>query len=411
METTPAVLRAEDTLFIVGVILLSGAVSGFVAQKLRVPDIVLFLLVGIVLGPAVTGIINVPATSALNEMILIFGASYILFDGGATLHLKVLREIWVTLVIIATIGVLITTFIMGFVSQWLLGLPFIAALLLGATIASTDPATLVPVFKQVRIKHRVSQLVMSESAFNDAMGAIITFTVLAIAVGKGSFSFGASLADLLLQAGIGIVAGAILGYASVFLIAHERFGFLREYLPIVTLLAVVGAYLSAVDLNASGFMAVFVAGIFIGNKETFGFAMEEGESEKMTDFIETTALIMRMFIFMLLGSQVDFHLLGQYFWAALAVVAIFMLIARPVTVFLCAGVDRRAKWTLKELLFISWVRETGVIPGALAGLLVGMKAPHADIIAAITFMAILLTIVIQATTTKWLAGKLDLLIE
>lgn len=411
MENTPAVIRAEDTLLIIGIILAAGAICGFIAQKLRVPDIVLFLLVGIVLGPAVSGVIDIPATSTLNEMILIFGASYILFDGGATLHLKVLREIWLTLVIIATVGVLIMAFFMGVVAQWLLGLPFIAALLLGATIAATDPATLVPVFKQVRIKHRVAQLVMSESAFNDAMGAIITFTVLAIAVGQGTFSLGDSLMSLLTQAGIGIVAGGILGYASIFLIAHERFGFLREYLPIVTLLAVVGAYLSAVDLDASGFMAVFVAGIIIGNKEAFGYELEEGESEKMTDFIETTALIMRMFIFTLLGSQVDFHLLGQYFWAALGVVAIFMFVARPITVFLCAGVDRRVKWTLKELLFISWVRETGVIPGALAGLLVGMKAPHADIIAAITFMAILLTIVIQATTTKWAAGKLGLLIE
>jgi cell volume regulation protein A len=157
-------------------------------------------------------------------------------------------------------------------------------------------------------------------------------------------------------------------------------------------------------------MAVFVFGIMLGNKEVFGFTMGEQEAEKMEDFIATTALIMRMFIFMLLGAQVDFGLMNRYLIGGVAVVAIFMLVARPATVFLCAGPDRRAKWSLKELLFMCWTRETGVIPGALAGLLVGMKAPGAEIIASVTFIAILMTILIQAPTTKWLARRLDLLV-
>jgi cell volume regulation protein A len=88
-----------------------------------------------------------------------------------------------------------------------------------------------------------------------------------------------------------------------------------------------------------------------------------------------------------------------------------MFIARPITVFVCAGPDRRAKWSLQELLFMCWTRETGVIPAALAGMLVGMKAPGSQAIASLTFIAILMTILIQATTTKWLAGKLGLLVE
>lgn len=116
-----------------------------------------------------------------------------------------------------------------------------------------------------------------------------------------------------------------------------------------------------------------------------------------------------MFIFILLGSQVDFSLMNRYLYAGVAVVAVFMLIARPVTVFLCALPDRRARWSMQEMLFMCWTRETGVIPGALAGMLVGMKAPGAKIIASVTFIAILVTILLQATTTKWLAKKLGLL--
>jgi cell volume regulation protein A len=158
-------------------------------------------------------------------------------------------------------------------------------------------------------------------------------------------------------------------------------------------------------------MAVFVFGMVLGNKDLFGFKMSEGEESKLEDFILTTSLIMRIFIFVLLGSQVNFTLLHQYFWGALGVVLTFMLIGRPAVVFACSLPNRKAKWTLKELLFMCWTRETGVIPGALAGMLVGMKVPYSDVIASVTFMAILITILLQATTTEWLARSLDLLEE
>jgi len=267
------------------------------------------------------------------------------------------------------------------------------------------------VFKQIRIKERVAQTVMSESAFNDAMGAIVTFTVLGVAMGSGEFSAGDALGGLLKQSIIGIVIGGALGYLAAVLISHQKFDFLAEYAPVVTLMAVIGAYMAADGLQASGFMAVFVFGIMLGNVDSLGFERSENETHQLEEFIMITALIMRMFIFILLGTQVDFGLMNQYLWAGVGVVVVFMLVARPATVFLCALPDRRAKWSFKEMLFMCWTRETGVIPGALAGMLVGMKAPGAEIIASVTFIAILMTILIQATTTKWLAKKLDLLIE
>jgi cell volume regulation protein A len=250
---------------------------------------------------------------------------------------------------------------------------------------------------------------MSESAFNDAMGAIVTFGVLAVAMGTGEFSLGASLFELFKQSAVGIVAGALFGYFAALLIAHERWAFLSQYAPVVTLVAVIGAYFAADGLQASGFMAVFVFGIMIGNKDAFGFTMEPGEAQKLDDYVMTTAFIMRLFIFILLGSQVDFGLMGQYWAGGVVVVLILMFVARPVTVFACALPDRRAKWSFNEMLFMCWTRETGVIPAALAGLLLGMKAPGAPVIASVTFIAILMTILIQAPTTKWLGQRLGLM--
>ncbi|MDH4234005.1 MAG: cation:proton antiporter [Gallionella sp.] len=411
MEPSASLELAKYALLMFGIILAVGTFSGLIARLLRVPDVVVFLLVGMLVGPSVMGLVGIKADSAINQLILIFGSSYILFDGGASIRLKVLKEVWITIVVISTIGVLITGAITGVAAYYFLGVPAIVALLLGAVLASTDPSTLVPIFKQIKIKERVAQAVMSESAFNDAMGAILTFTVLAVAMGAGKFSAGDALIDLLKQSLLGILIGGVLGYMAAFLISHQKFGFLAEYAPVVTLMAVIGAYMSADGLHSSGFMAVFVFGILLGNQESLGFKRIHHDEKILEDFIMTTAQIMRMFIFILLGAQVDFALMNQYLLGGAAVVAVFMLVARPVTVFLCTLPDRRAKWSFKEMLFMCWTRETGVIPGALAGMLAGMKAPGAQIIASVTFIAILMTILIQATTTKWLAKKLDLLVE
>ncbi|MGZ5811875.1 MAG: cation:proton antiporter [Xanthobacteraceae bacterium] len=409
MEASASIEVAKQTLLSGGLILAIGTITAFLAQKIKIPDVALFLIVGMLIGPEVAGLVDIKADSALNQIILLFGASYILFDGGASLRFSVLKQVWITIVVIATLGVLITAAITSLAAYLVFGVPLMVALLLGATLASTDPATLVPIFRQVHIRDRVAQTVMSESAFNDAMGAIVTFGVLAVAMGTGKFSLAASLFDLVKQSVIGIVAGCVFGYLAILLIAHERWAFLREYAPVVTLVAVIGAYFAADGMQASGFMAVFVFGIVLGNKDSFGFAMEAGEQQKLEEFVSTTAFIMRLFIFILLGAQVDFGLMAQNLAGGVVVVVIFMLIARPVTVFACALPDRRAKWSFNEMLFMCWTRETGVIPAALAGLLLGMKAPGAELIASVTFIAILMTILIQAPTTKWLGGKLGLL--
>ena len=409
MEASTSIEIAKHTLLSCGLVLAIGTVTGLLAQKIKIPDVAVFLIVGMLVGPEALGLIYIKADSALNQIILLFGASYVLFDGGASLRFHVLKRVWITIVVLATVGVVVTAAITGVAAYYVLGVPLVVALLLGSAIASTDPATLVPIFRQVHIRDRVAQTVVSESAFNDATGAVITFGVLAAATGSGEFSLGSSLLDLLKQSIIGIVAGLALGYLAALLIAHERWAFLAEYAPVVTLMAVIGAYFAADGLQASGFMAVFVFGMVLGNKDAFGFKMEAGEERKLEEYVATTAFIARLFIFILLGAQVDFGLIGQYLAGGVIVVVVFMLVARPITVFLCALPDRRAQWSRNELLFMCWTRETGVIPAALAGLLLGMKAPGAHMIASVTFIAILMTILIQAPTTKWLAGRLGLL--
>src|SRR5438128_5562277 len=200
MEASASIEIAKHTLLACGLILAIGTLAGLLAQKIRVPDVAVFLVTGIAIGPQALGLVDIRADSALNQIIILFGASYILFDGGASLRFAVLKQVWITIVVISTIGVVITGVITGIAACYILGVPLMVALLLGAALASTDPATLVPIFRQIKIRDRVAQTVVSESALNDATSAILTFGVLAVAMGSGQFSLTASVLDLLKQA-------------------------------------------------------------------------------------------------------------------------------------------------------------------------------------------------------------------
>ena len=141
MENTASILHAKEILFLIGLILGVGTATGFLARLIKIPDVVLFLVAGMLLGGGGFGVIDVKVDSTLNQLMLIFGSCYILFDGGASVRLNVLKTVWPSLLSMSTVGVLISAVVTAIAAQYFLQLPFIFALLLGAVIASTDPAT------------------------------------------------------------------------------------------------------------------------------------------------------------------------------------------------------------------------------------------------------------------------------
>lgn len=385
---------------------LLGMISGKIASRFRLPDVALFLFAGMLVGQGLH-LIDERSTSLTNQFILIAGSALILFDGGRNIRLSGLRAVWRTVALLSVPGVLITCCAVAVTAHLLLGLPWMYALLLGAVISSTDPATLIPVFKQVKIRPRVRETVESESAFNDATGAILTSSILAVVLGTQEVSVASGVFDFVKSALGGLAVGCVIGFAASYLVAHVNLGVLRDYTTIAMIVTALGAYLVGDLLHVSGFMATFTAGLIWGNAPTFKLDMSDKQHE-MEHFSENITVIMRMLIFILLGSQVNFAVIGQYFWASLGIVAVFMLIARPLTVLACTLPDRPVKWTWKEIIFMFWVRETGVIPAALSGMIAGTGIAHADVIASVTFMAVLLTILLQASTTAIVARKLGL---
>lgn len=408
MENTTSIL-IDHVIILLVLIFGLGMISGKAAQWLKLPDVALFLIAGMLVGQAFHWITE-SSTSFTNQFILVIGSTLILFDGGRNIRLSGLRKVWLTVSLLSVPGVLITSGAVAVVAHLLLDLPWLYALLLGAIIASTDPATLIPVFKQVKIRPKVRETVESESAFNDATASILTFSLLAVILGTQEVSVASGVIDFVKTALGGLLVGAIIGYVMTFLTAHLKLGHLRDYATIAMVVTSLGAYIAGEAIGVSGFMATFTAGLIWGNAGTFKLEMNDKQLE-MEHFSENITVIMRMLIFILLGSQVNFPLILEHFWTSLGVIFVFMFIARPLTVLICTWPDRKAKWKRNEILFMFWVRETGVIPAALSGMVAGMGVQHSDLIASVTFMAVLITILFQASTTAYVARKLGLEIK
>lgn len=393
---------------LVGLVILVGLVFTKISNLVKLPDVVLYILAGIILGPQLLNWINIEKFPVENQLILSFGAAYILYDGGREIDLKVLNQVKLSVGMLATVGVLISTTIVGFVASRVFDIPLTYALLMGSVVASTDPSVLVPLFKKMNISNKLKQSIISESAFNDAAGAVITYSLLSIILG-GTFSPLDSFFDLVKSIGGGFAIGAVIGYMT-HLLTDERnkLGLFKEYATELVLVSVVGSYLIANHFDFSGFMAVFIMGMFCGNKKIFKFWIPEESFQSHLRFKEVLTIILRMMIFVLLGTHLSFSVLLDNLVPTLIVVGVLIFIARPVSVLACILFDKKAEWTRKQIIYLMWVRETGVIPAALAGMLVTSGVAHSDVISAVTFATIMVTLTFQASTAGLLAKFLKL---
>lgn len=408
METSIHAIACNKLLILFATIAITGIICSKGSELINIPDVVLFLIVGIFLGPSVLKVIDITQFQLENQLILTFGSAFILYLGGKEVSLKVLKNVKISVFLLSTLGVLITSFLMAKIINLNFQTSFMTCLLAGSIIASTDPATIVPIFNQVKIDKKVKQTVISESALNDATGAILTVAVLSIIMG-GHFSIEENIYNLCIMIIVGIIVGLITGLVLLFLVNDSPKGIFKDYTPIISILSVIIAYELSTYLGGSGYMSCFIVGLVTGNKRNFKLWLSQKHYDADCSVAETLGTICRMCIFIILGSQVKLDILFEYFIPALISVLALIFIVRPVCILACTLIDRKANWNKKQLLFMMWVRETGVIPAALCGIVTAMNVPGSEIISSIVFMTILITLILQGSTTKLLARKLDLL--
>ena len=398
----------RDILLTLSLLLGAALAARFVASLIRVPEILVLVLFGALLGPELLDVVDVPLDSIGAQLLFTLGVSLILFYGGLNLSLDVLQRVWVGLGMLVVPGVLLTALVTGVVAHLAFDLSWTAALLMGAVLSPTDPAILIPLFVRSRLRPKVAQTVVAESAFNDPTGAVLALALAGVLL-SGDASLAAPAEEFVVDLAISTVLGIVAGVMLAATISSHRAGIWRESSAAAVLAVVTIGYFSLDSAGGSGYLGAFLAGLIVGNMERLGLAMHSEHERELRQFAYSTADLITLFVFVVLGANIPFGTLGEYFLPALAVLAALLLVARPLTVLACTLPDRRAGWTRPEVAFLCWTRETGVVPAALVGVLAGLGVPDVEVYASVVALAIVLTLLLQALPAVWLAGRLGLL--
>ena len=400
-------MSARDVIETLAILLAAGLVSEVVAGMLRIPRMVVLLAAGALLGPDVADAVDVPLDSIGVQLLLTLGVSLILFYGGLGLALSVLKPVAIGLGLLAVPGVVLTALITGAVAALAFDLPIEAGLLVGAVLSPTDPAILIPLFERLRIRAKVAQTVVAESALNDVTGAVLALSLAAFVI-EGGGSLASPLGEFLVDLLISTALGAVFGVALALVISTRRIGIWRESPTIAVLLVVVGGYFTIDYAGGSGYLGAFLAGLIVANMDELGIGMHSHRETEMRVFTQAAADIVVIFVFLTLGANLPFGTIEDEAVPALITLAALIFVARPLTVLACLLPDRRGRWRREELVFLSWTRETGVVPAALVGILVAEGVPYEAELATVVALAIVVTLALQSTTKAWLARRLGL---
>lgn len=346
------------------------------------------------------------STIDFNATLLHGMLSYLLFAGALHVNLDDLHEQKWTIGILATVGTVVSTFLVGTITWWVLGLlgvtlPFIMCLVFGALISPTDPIAVLGILKNAKAPKSLEVKITGESLFNDGVGVVIFLVLAEIATGTHEPTVG-HIAGLFAQEAIG---GTIFGLA----LGALGYGLLKsidqyQVEVIITLALVTGGYALANALHLSGPIAIVVAGLVIGNHGR-KFAMSEKTREHLDVFWELLDEILNAVLFVLIGLEVLVLTFTQeYLLASLALIPLILL-CRLVAIGLPMTMLRRVRtFSPGAVWLMTWGGLRGGISVALALSL--PTSPERDVILAITYAVVVFSIVVQGLTMEKLVKRL-----
>ena len=379
-----------------GLLVLAGIMSSLVAMRFGAPLLLVFLVVGMLAGesgPLGLKFDDVSITYAVGSIAL----ALILFDGGLRTRFATFRSVLGPAITLATAGVLLTAAITAPIAAVLFDLRWIEGLLVGAVVASTDAAAVFFLMhaRGLRVRPRVSATLEVESGSNDPFAVLLTMLLVEfLAVGDRSWQHVVQV--LAEQAILGTIIGVLGGRAMVLVL--NRLNLAQGlHAPFVATGAVVIFGLAAA-VHASGFLAVYLAGLVLGNRPTRAH-------NTVVVFLDAVTWLAQIVMFVLLGLLVwPLRLIGSL-WPALAVAAALMLVARPVAVFLCLA-PFRFPW--REKAFIAWVGLRGAVGIFLASIPLLVGLPKAYLYFDIAFVVVLVSLLVQGWTIAAAARRLHI---
>ncbi len=387
----------NQIIFVAGLLFLASILASVVSSRIGAPLLLVFLVIGMLVGEqGPGGVIFDDYQTA--HLIGTLALAVILFDGGLRTKVESFRVGLRPAVTLATLGVVITVAATGLITAWVFDLPLIVGLLIGAIIGSTDAAAVFYLLHAhgLELKQRIGATLEIESGSNDPMAIFLTIVLVELALGLHDNPGLDLLVEFLLQIGLGGVAGLVGGVLLGWLLNR-----IRLTPGLYPLLAIAGALLLfglTSILNGSGFLAVYLAGIVLGNRRL-------QSAQNIRRFHDGMAWLAQIIMFLMLGLLVTPSDLVVVAPVALVVATILILLARPLAVVICL-LPFRFPW--REQLFISWVGLRGAVPILLGlfPLLAGLE--NAALYFNIAFFVVLLSLVVQGWTVAPLARWLQL---
>ena len=400
-------ISGENVVLVGALLLFVAVMAGKVAYRFGAPALLLFLGVGMLFGLNFISFRSVEMTQFVGMIALCI----ILFTGGMDTSFQEIKPIIGPGVVLATVGVVMTAMVLaGFVwlvAPWLdLEISFALALLLAATMSSTDSASVFSILRSKKqgLKQHLRPLLELESGSNDPMAYMLTILLIGVVTNsQGGGGLGMSALYFVVQLVVGTLSGYLIGRLAVWTI--NKINLANHSLYSVLLLAFIFFAFAFTDLvKGNGYLAVYLAGLVVGNHKL-------AQKRSLTVFFDGFTWLMQIVMFLTLGLFVnsDELLRPEVLILGGAVGAFMILVARPVTVFACLLPFRR--FTTKARLYVSWVGLRGAVPilFAIYPMMAGVE--HAELLFNVVFLSTIISLLVQGTTVSGMANLLGLAYE
>ncbi len=389
---------------IIAGLLLVAALVAWLAERIRIPYTVGLVVVGLlitVLAPRVETL----QPELARELILFLLLPPLVFEAALHIEFSDFRKNLQTIIVLAVVGVLVTTGVVAGLLSLVLDLPWASLIVFGALISATDPVAVTAIFRQLGISKRLGLLLEGESLLNDATAIVVFALALEFALQPAEFSIANGVVEFLRVSSIGLAIGLTLGY-----VAYRTIRQIDDYLIETALSAVLafGSYLLAELAHASGVLAVVAAGIMIGNQGK-QYGMSHTTRNVLIHIWEFVTFLSNSFIFLLIGLQIDVQLASKD-WLPILLAIGAVLAARAVSVY---GINNIVNRFARNRVPLTWqtVMWWGGLRGGIALALV-LTLPDLygrNVLLHMTFGVVLFTLLVQATTMPALLQKLGVL--
>jgi potassium/hydrogen antiporter len=389
-------VNIEHLIFAASVLLLLAVLAGKASGRVGIPPVLLFLVLGMLAGSEGLGGIYFD-NPWLTQLVGTIALALILFSGGLDTDWQSVRPVLRSGLALSTLGVLITAGLVAGFAVVVLHMPWLEGLLLGAIVSPTDAAAVFSVMNasRVRLKGRLLPLLELESGSNDPMAIFLTIGVTQLLIAPRSSAV--SLLPLFIeQMGVGAALGLGLGKLMVLLVNRVKLEVSGPY-PVLTTASVLVIYGATASVGGSGFLAVYLAGIIMGNSQV-------AEAQSVAHFHGGLAALMEIAMFLTLGL-LDFpsHLI-PIIGVGMLLTVFLIVIARPLSVFVSLALSRDMTW--RDKTFVSWVGLRGAVPIILATIPRLAGVPVALLIFDLVFFTVLVSVLVQGSTiplaARWL---------